>query len=240
MFDSHLHLDQLNSNQVRHILADELISGVLAVSTDLASAKQLLQLQRQAPSKLHIAAGFHPEQALPDKMSQQALFDWIIDHRQYLTAIGEVGLPYYLKREQPSLDYAPYLALLSDFIQLAKRLDLPLNLHVVHSDVALTMQLLEKYQFEKAHFHWFKTDEQSLADFLAAPYFASVTPDILWNVNTQKVAQKLPLDRLLIETDSPWQHQNLVNTSISTQLDAILTQLAILRNESKATIAQQT
>ncbi|VTR50803.1 Mg-dependent deoxyribonuclease [Actinobacillus pleuropneumoniae] len=122
---------------------------------------------------------------------------------------------------------------------LSKRLNLPLNLHIVHDDVAITLDLLEKYQIQQAHFHWFKTDDDSLERFLRTPYFASVTPDILWNPKTQKIVRNLPLDRLLIETDSPWRHESLENASISQQLQAILTQLAKLRVESESMIRSQ-
>ncbi|EFL81787.1 TatD family hydrolase [Actinobacillus pleuropneumoniae] len=238
MFDSHIHLDQLDVSQIERIVSDPLLQGILAVSTDLASAETLLALKQKFP-KIQIAAGFHPEQVLIDEKQQQALFDWIVKNRANLTAIGEVGLPNYLKRQNPKLDYQPYLALLEQFVVLSKRLNLPLNLHIVHDDVAITLDLLEKYQIQQAHFHWFKTDDDSLERFLRTPYFASVTPDILWNLKTQKIVRNLPLDRLLIEIDSPWRHESLENASISQQLQAILTQLAKLRVESESMIRSQ-
>ncbi|WP_018652083.1 TatD family hydrolase [Actinobacillus capsulatus] len=238
MFDSHIHLDQLEANQIEQIVSDPLLQVVLAVSTDLMSAETLLALKQKFPN-IQIAAGFHPEQVLIDDKQQQALFDWIVKNRANLTAIGEVGLPHYLKRQNPKLDYRPYLALLEQFIALSKQLNLPLNLHIIHDDVAIMLDLLEKYQIQHAHFHWFKTDDDSLERFLRTPYFASVTPDILWNPKTQKIAKKLPLDRLLIETDGPWQHESLENASISQQLKAILTQLAKLRAESECMIRSQ-
>ncbi|WGE34261.1 TatD family hydrolase [Actinobacillus genomosp. 1] len=237
MFDSHIHLDQLDVSQIEQIVSDPLLQGILAVSTDLESAETLLALKQKFP-KIQIAAGFHPEQVLIDDKQQQELFDWIIKNQANLTAIGEVGLPHYLKRQNPKLDYQPYLALLEQFVALSKRLNLPLNLHIVHDDVAIMLNLLEKYQIQYAHFHWFKTDD-SLERFLRTPYFASVTPDILWNPKTQKIAQNLPLDRLLIETDSPWQHESLENASISQQLQAILAQLVTLRTESESVIRLQ-
>ncbi|WGE91654.1 TatD family hydrolase [Actinobacillus genomosp. 1] len=238
MFDSHIHLDQLDVSQIERIVSDPLLQGVLAVSTDLASAETLLAFKQKFP-KIQIAAGFYPEQVLIEDKQQQALLDWIVKNRANLTAIGEVGLPHYLKRQNPKLDYRSYLALLEQFVALSKRLNLPLNLHIVHDDVAIMLDLLEKYQVQHAHFHWFKTDDDSLERFLRTPYFASVTPDILWNPKTQKIAKNLPLDRLLIETDSPWQHESLENARISQQLQAILAQLVTLRTESESVLRSQ-
>ena len=104
MFDSHIHLDQYSESQIRHIIQNPKLAGVLAVATDLASSQRLLALKQQFPH-IHIAAGFHPEQPLPSPTEQRQLFEWIAKNHQDLTACGEVGLPYYLKREQPNLDY---------------------------------------------------------------------------------------------------------------------------------------
>ncbi|HHF1962139.1 TPA: TatD family hydrolase [Haemophilus influenzae] len=230
LFDSHLHLDQLSDENIQQTLGHSKIIGMLAVSMNLASAKKLLNLKQTYPEKLYIAAGFHPEQQLPSLEEQKELFQWIDEHHSLISAIGEVGLPHYSKRENPNLDYAPYIELLERFILIAKKWDLPLNLHIVHNDVEIALELLQKHNIQFAHFHWFKTDEKSFQKFLSTPYFASLTPDILWNPKTQYVAQHLPLNRLMIETDSPWQHEGFESAGISEQLLAVLQKLAELKS----------
>lgn len=230
LFDSHLHLDQLSDENIQQTLAHSKIIGMLAVSTNLNSAKKLLNLKQTYPKKLYIAAGFHPEQQLPSLEEQKKLFQWIDEHYSSISAIGEVGLPHYSKRENPNLDYVPYIELLERFILIAKKWDLPLNLHIVHNDVEIALELLQKHKIQRAHFHWFKTDEKSFQKFFSTPYFASLTPDILWNPKTQYVAQHLPLNRLMIETDSPWQHEGFERAGISEQLLAVLQKLAELKS----------
>ncbi|PRI59815.1 TatD family hydrolase, partial [Haemophilus influenzae] len=161
LFDSHLHLDQLSDENIQQILAHSKIIGMLAVSTNLNSAKKLLNLKQTYPKKLYFAAGFHPEQQLPSLEEQKKLFQWIDEHHSSISGIGEVGLPHYSKRENPNLDYAPYIELLERFILIAKKWDLPLNLHIVHNDVEIALELLQKHKIQRAHFHWFKTDEKS-------------------------------------------------------------------------------
>ena len=230
LFDSHLHLDQLPDENIQKTLGDSRLTGMLAVSTNLASAKKLLNLKQNYPKKLYIAAGFHPEQLLPNLEEQEELFQWIDEHYSSISAIGEVGLPHYSKRKNPNLDYAPYIELLERFIPMAKKWDLPLNLHIVHNDVDITLELLLKHNIQRAHFHWFKTDEKSFQKFLSTPYFASLTPDILWNPKTQYVAQHLSLNRLMIETDSPWQHERFESADISEQLLAVVKKVAELKS----------
>jgi len=230
LFDSHLHLDQLSDENIQKTLGDSKITGMLAVSTNLKSAKKLLNLKQTYPEKLYIAAGFHPEQPLLNFEEQEELFQWIDEYHSSISAIGEVGLPHYSKRENSNLDYAPYIELLARFILIAKKWDLPLNLHIVHNDVDIALELLEKHNIQRAHFHWFKTDEKSFQKFLSTPYFASLTPDILWNPKTQYVAQHLSLNRLMIETDSPWPHEGLESAVISEQLFAVVKKVAELKS----------
>ncbi|WP_118867542.1 TatD family hydrolase [Haemophilus haemolyticus] len=230
LFDSHLHLDQLSDENIQKTLGDSKITGMLAVSTNLKSAKKLLNLKQIYPGKLYIAAGFHPEQPLLNLEEREELFQWIDEHHSSISAIGEVGLPHYSKRENANLDYAPYIELLERFIVIAKKWDLPLNLHIVHNDVDIALELLEKHNIQHAHFHWFKTDEKSFHKFLSTPYFASLTPDILWNPKTQYVAQHLLLNRLMIETDSPWPHEGFESAVISEQLFAVVKKVAELKS----------
>ena len=230
LFDSHLHLDQLSDENIQKTLGDSKITGMLAVSTNLKSAKKLLNLKQTYSEKLYIAAGFHPEQSLLNLEEREELFQWIDEHHSSISAIGEVGLPYYSKRENLNLDYTPYIELLERFILIAKKWDLPLNLHIVHNDVDIALELLQKHNIQRAHFHWFKTDEKSFQKFLSTPYFASLTPDILWNPKTQYVAQHLSLNRLMIETDSPWPHEGLESAVISEQLFAVVKKVAELRS----------
>ena len=238
MIDAHIHLDQFSDDAIAEIFAQPDIDGVIAVATDLASAQRLLQLKQRFP-KIYCCAGFHPEQPLPPEAELNQLFEWIAKNRHELTACGEVGLPHYLKRENPNLDYQPYIDLLERFIALCKRYDLPINLHIVYDDALIALDLLEKYQLKKAHFHWFKASDEVLQKVLETTYLVSLTPDILWNEKTQKVAKMFPLERLFIETDAPWQHLGFQTQAISEQLHAVLDKIAWLKGCSLARVRKQ-
>ena len=238
MFDSHIHLDQYSEPQIRHIIQNPKLAGVLAVATDLASSQCLLALKQQFPH-IHIAAGFHPEQPLLSSTEQRQLFEWIAKNHQDLTACGEVGLPHYLKREQPDLDYQPYIELLERFIVLCKRYDLPINLHIVYDDTEIALDLLAKHNIQKAHFHWFKASDKWLGELLKTPYFVSVNPDVLTNPKVQRVVECFPLERIMIETDGPWQHQHFLPVHITEQLSATIQKIASLKQMSYDFVSRQ-
>ncbi|MGG2081584.1 TatD family hydrolase [Lysinibacillus pakistanensis] len=200
LIDAHIHLDQYQDNDIPSLLEEA--EYVIAVSMNLASCEKTWMLSK-AYKNVKAAFGFHPEQVLPSKMEMDALFDWIRQHAHEMIAIGEVGLPYYLKQEK-SIDYRPYTALLERFILLAKELDKPIILHAVYEDAALVCDLLEKHQVTKAHFHWFKGDEKVIERMIQNGYFISVTPDCTYEEEIQQLIMRYPIELIMVETDGPW------------------------------------
>ena len=85
LFDSHLHLDQLSDENIQKTFGDSKITGMLAVSTNLKSAKKLLNLKQAYPEKLYIAAGFHPEQSLLNLEEQDELFGYELGVDEYVS-----------------------------------------------------------------------------------------------------------------------------------------------------------
>ncbi|WP_042463251.1 TatD family hydrolase [Neobacillus dielmonensis] len=206
MIDAHIHLDQYKDEEVRLILDNSiLIDSLVTVSNNIESCKRNLQLSKQY-SKIKPAFGFHPEQNLPSEQEMTDLLDWMNRHQTDMIAVGEVGLPYYLSRDQKvSISQkGRYLEILETFISLAKEWDKPIVLHAVYDDAPLVCRLLEKHSVTKAHFHWFKGDEPTISRMLENGYYISVTPEIVYKDKIQKIVHQYPLDLLMIETDGPW------------------------------------
>lgn len=125
-----------------------------------------------------------------------------------LTAVGEVGLPYYLRNEHgPGFQLEGYIELLEEFIKLAKRWDKPIVLHAVYDDAPLACDLLEKHEVTNAHFHWFKGDKKTIQRMAANGFYISITPDILYEEEIQEVAKQYPLRQMMVETDGPWRFE---------------------------------
>lgn len=118
LIDAHIHLDQYEEHEIPLLLEEA--KHVIAVSTDLESCHKTFTLSR-IYSKVKAAYGFHPEQTLPSSEEEEVIFRWIRLHADKMVAVGEVGLPYYLKQEK-DVDYTPYISLLERFIVLAKEL----------------------------------------------------------------------------------------------------------------------
>jgi TatD DNase family protein len=211
LIDAHIHLDLYPQEDqlplIESINAAD-VASVVTVSMDLASSKQNLHLHRQFPTLVHPCFGFHPEQPAPDDETLDTLLNWMRQHADEMVAIGEVGLPYYLRSEVEgngeTFELDPYYNALTRFIQLAAALDMPIVLHAVYEDAPVVLDLLEQHGVRRAHFHWFKGDAATVDRLVAAGYCVSVTPDVCYESEIQELVRQVPLEQLFVETDGPW------------------------------------
>ncbi len=206
MIDAHIHWDAYSPWQ-RTAILDSLdthgIRAMIAVSMNLKSSRETLDLSVM-DGRVKAAAGFHPEQELPSEEEIEELFIFLDQHAESLAAVGEVGLPYYRMHDDADLKLKPYEELLERFIVKAKSLDKPIILHCIYEHAGIACDLLERHSVEKAHFHWFKGKEAILERVLSNGYKISVTPDLMYEDEIQKIVRKAPLDAIMVETDGPW------------------------------------
>ncbi|MFP3670320.1 TatD family hydrolase, partial [Priestia sp. SIMBA_032] len=92
---------------------------------------------------------FHPEQQIHKEECEQ-IYQLIEQNAEEIVAIGEVGLPYYLRKEDERIAADPYIAVLKKFIELASKYNLPIVLHAVYEDADIVCDLLEKYKVSRA------------------------------------------------------------------------------------------
>jgi TatD DNase family protein len=206
IIDAHIHLDQYTNKDIQPMLEGSTsIEALVSVSFDLDSCKRNLILSRKY-QKVKPAFGFHPEQRLPTENELEMLIEWMNQHQTEMIAVGEVGLPYYLRGEQKvsGFQYSQYIELLETFIKMAKKWDKPIVLHAVYDDAPIVCDLLEKHSVTKAHFHWFKGDEKTITRMIENRYYISVTPEIVYKDKIQKLVHSYPLEQIMVETDGPW------------------------------------
>ncbi|MFM1655510.1 TatD family hydrolase [Brevibacillus sp. B_LB10_24] len=209
--DAHIHLDKYESG-IQHAMLSELedcgILGVVAVSMNLASCRDNHRLQLRFPRQVFPAYGFHPEQELIAEEELDQLFAWIRAHQDGMAAVGEVGLPYYERKQAEAegrgFELDPYIRLLDRFIALAAELKKPVVLHAVYEDAKTACDLLEKHNVRNAHFHWFKGDEETVRRMAQNGYYVSFTPDIAYEAEIRELAARYPLEQMMAETDGPW------------------------------------
>ncbi|SEQ91797.1 TatD DNase family protein [Virgibacillus subterraneus] len=217
IIDSHIHLDMYRQKEQLEILSElELaqVEALICVSNHLKSSKEALRLAHE-DSRIKPAFGFHPEQALPTDYEAAELLTFIEQNQHEMIAIGEVGLPYYLRQDNKGVSSDGYVELLETFVQKAAALGKPIILHAIYEDAPIACDLLEKYSVPEAHFHWFKGDSQTIERMAKNSYSISVTPDVLYEKEIQDLVRAYPLSRMMVETDGPWPFEGIFKGSMT-------------------------
>ncbi|MDI3270590.1 MAG: TatD family hydrolase, partial [Bacillota bacterium] len=163
------------------------------------------ELKERFPGFVFAALGEHPEWPLSSEREFLLLVDLIRSERGRLSAIGEVGLPHYQRKEQKAL----VLDRLRVWASLSRDLSLPLALHAVYEGAKEVLWVLQEEGVNKAHFHWLKASEEVVAGILAAGYRISVTPEVCYRERARELARQVRATGLplLFETDGPWPYE---------------------------------
>jgi TatD DNase family protein len=201
LIDAHAHLGDPSFDPDREaVLARAAAAGVTAivcVGETLDDAARNLELARRFPL-LKPCAGLYPTHL--DLGAAEDVAAFIREHRAELTAVGEVGLDHW-KVEDPEGQRLQE-EIFRRQIRLALELDLPLNVHS-RSAGRRAIEVLGEEGARRVLLHAFDARPATAEAGFARGYFFSIPPSIVRSRQKQKLAGRLPLDALLLETDSP-------------------------------------
>ena len=206
LVDTHSHVDarQFASDREAVIAAahEAGIGMLVDPGCDLPSSRAAVDLAAAHPGQVFAAVGIHPHDA--STSTDEALAELRdLSTRPAVVAIGETGLDYYRMlspREQQ-------LRSLERQVELARERDLPIILHNRDSHADLMALLREHAQGLRGVFHCFIGDRQMAEECLAFPgFYLSFAGPLTYRANTAlaEVAAWAPLERVLVETDSPY------------------------------------
>jgi TatD DNase family protein len=202
LFDTHAHLCDPafdgDRGEVLERARDAGVESIIAVGETLQDARANLALAHDYPWIIRPAAGLFP--TILDLDQAESLAQWIRRHVEDLIAIGEVGLDHW-KVEEPE-DREIQRQVFERFVELAVELDLPLNVHS-RSAGAPTIELLLQCGARRVQLHAFDGRAAKAQPAIEAGFFLSVPPSVVRSRQKQKLVQRVPLQNLLLETDSP-------------------------------------
>lgn len=200
--DSHCHLDRLedSADRVLDRAAAAGVEAVITIGTDLAASTRAIRLAATHPSVFatvgvhpHDAAGFDASSAA--EVTRMAAGDRVV-------AIGEVGMDFYRDHAPAAVQQAAFAAQ----IDVARQLALPLVLHIRDAFPEVIQVLREIGRPDTLVFHCFSGDVEQARQALDLGGYVSFAGNISFK-NAQGLrdaARVVPLDRLLVETDSPY------------------------------------
>jgi len=205
LIDSHCHLDmEASQDDIDDIIrsAEQCrVHTIITIGIDLASSQRAVELADTYPG-VYASVGIHPHSAEEgDDDVYQQLKELATSKK--VVAYGEIGLDY-------AKQYAPVECQRVEFtrqLEFAKELELPVIIHdrEAHED---TVQIIrEQGSFPASGvMHCFSGDTAFARQVLDLGLYISI-PGIVTFKNAlelQKVAQEIPLDRMLLETDGPF------------------------------------
>lgn len=183
--------------------------GILAVAEHCGEFEKIIELSERFPGFIFPCLGVHPVQEVsPEKQRGATLEDLdgalpiIEKYKDQLVAIGEVGLDFTPRFVSGDADKDKQRQVLIRQVELAKQLDLPINVHS-RSAGRPTIHLLKELGVERALLHAFDGKPSVALEGVRAGYFFSIPPSIIRSEQKQKLVKQLPLENICLETDSP-------------------------------------
>ncbi len=199
--DTHAHICDTAFDVDRAVVLERAraagVEAIVAVSEGAADIERNLQLAAEHPI-LRPAGGLHPTRA--DRAEAAQAVAAIRAAVPRLAAIGEVGLDYWVARDEAARRLqADVLAI---FAALAAELDLPLNVHS-RSAGRQAIDALLSAGARRVQMHAFDGKASTALPAVEAGFFFSIPPSLVRSRQKQKLVERLPLGCLLLETDSP-------------------------------------
>lgn len=236
--DSHMHINSIVSKNIEKEILDinnnSNLKNVINVSLNSETAKESIIISN-SNAKFYSAIGIHP--LYVENQSIDDLYDIALNEK--VVAIGEIGLDTTKDNIELQKKY------LIEQISIANALNLPVIIHANNSN-KLVIEIFERYikPKEGCVFHCFQPDIDDLNYLIRNNYYISFAGRITYK-NAKKsieVANSVPNDLFLVETDSPYISpepvRNLVNQS--SNIKYIIEKLALIKDMSYLEIEEIT
>lgn len=204
--DSHCHLDRLDQEKVGTV--DEVLDSArqrgvehfLCIATHLDGFERVRSIAEKH-TDVHCTAGIHPLQKEVAELDSDRLREQA--SQAQVVAVGETGLDYYYASETAEAQRQSFIK----HVELAVEVDKPLIIHT-RDAVKDTLDILTTHGAHQCGgvLHCFTETYDMAASAMDMGFYVSFSGIITFKSAQQlrDTARKIPLDRILIETDCPW------------------------------------
>lgn len=249
-FDSHAHYDDKRFDPDRSELLksfpEQGIVGVINVGASMASSHNSVALAEKY-HYIYATVGVHPHDASDIIEDDMEVLRNLCTHKK-VVGVGEIGLDFHYDnspRDQQRKWFAKQL-------ELARSLNMPVVIHSREA-AAETLKMIKDSGITRGVLHCYSGHLPMALEYIDMGFYIGIGGVITYkNANkTQEVAAKIPLDRLLIETDAPYltpiaeervggSHKKRKERNDSTKLSYVAETIAKLRNITPEDVAEAT
>ena len=204
IFDTHAHYDdgQFDADRAELLasMPDAGVGLIVDPGCDLASSRAAVAIAQQH-SHVYAAVGYHPENCAPFVPSDIDVLREMAKHPK-VVAIGEIGLDYHWAENPPK---EHQWDVLRRRLALAVELDLPVIIHDrdAHADC---FAIVNEFPALRGVFHCYSGSVEMARELWKRGWYVGFDGPLTYKNarKTVEVAAEAPLDRILIETDSPY------------------------------------
>lgn len=218
LIDTHCHLSDEKLGKTKEVLKRARAAGVTKIiipSTNLEDAKRAAVIATQ--ENQYSLAGIHPEEVdnlyrLPrfarndEEGMTETIKDLtkIIESSSRVVGIGEIGLDFYFDKEKKT--EKKQRELFHKQMELAANLRMPVAIHMREAEIEMVSEMKAMYKLPIGQFHCFAGSLDFLKMILEKGFYVSFAGNITYKSadELRNMIHEVPLNRLLLETDSPY------------------------------------
>jgi len=205
MIDSHCHLDHEplydNLDEILKRSKDVGIEKLLTICTTFASYEKIIELVKK-DKMIYGTYGIHPHEAKNDKICSKMIVEQI-NKNEKIIGIGETGLDFYYNHS----DKTAQIKSLEEHIKAAIELNIPLIIHSRNAENE-TLNIFENFKNHnlKILMHCYTGSRNFAKKLLDLNAYFSASGIITFknSIELQETFKFIPLEKTLIETDSPY------------------------------------
>jgi TatD DNase family protein len=201
LIDTHAHIYYEDfAQRIEEVIqsaSDNGVEKIITVGVDLKSSEECIKLAEKFPS-VFATCGYHPHEAV--KAPKRYLYELenMAAHPK-VVAIGEMGLDYHYNFSDPKIQQKVY----REQLELAVALQLPAVVHCRNSDDDI-LQGINESACENGVIHCFASNVEFAEKILETGFHISFTGMITFIKELEEVVIEIPLERMMVETDSPY------------------------------------
>ncbi len=233
-FDVHCHLSQYPN--CKEVIIDSKKKNIVIISVSMSLKDNLENIHFLKNENVKIMLGVHPMKTGTRKFKQaehEEVKDLIQKHVKEIVGIGEIGLD---KSMHPKyFDKQEYY--LREYLELAEKLKLGVTLHGRRAQPRL-FEILKDYDINPTVIHWYYGPDDLILEGVKRDYYFSITPAIFYSPH-KKVVEKVPLEKLMSESDGPCPFKNLNRSSLPFDVISVVDEIARIKNLDINTVKLQ-
>lgn len=204
IFESHAHYDSQQFDDDRDALLNSMqengVGTIINSAADWDSVTEVVELAEKYPF-VYAAVGMHPDE-VGDLNEERFAFMKSQCQKEKVVAVGEIGLDYYWDNESHDTQKKWFIRQL----ELARELDLPVIIHS-RDAAADTLEIMKEHaKGLRGVIHCFSYSKELAREYVKMGFYIGIGGVVTFKngKKLKEIAEEIPLDRILLETDCPY------------------------------------